>query len=105
VAVVANAPIDARPGARRRREAGRLLESLATTSRRRRRGGRTAAQAFTALFAPLVTLQIAFGRLVHGREPTEEEMEPLSWALWQLVRGMSALDTLASAQLHSRAAS
>ena len=27
-------------------------------------------------------------------------MEPLSWALWQLVRGMSALDThLASAQL------
>ena len=32
----------------------------------------TLLQAFTALFAPLVTLQIAFGRLVHGREPTEE---------------------------------
>jgi amidase len=57
-------------------------------------------QAFTALFAPLVMLQVAFGRLVHGREPTEEEMEPLSWALWQLVGSMSALDAhLASAQL------
>jgi len=60
----------------------------------------TLPQAFTALFAPLVTVQIAFGRLVQGREPTEAEMEPLSWALWQLVRGMSALDThLASARL------
>ena len=57
-------------------------------------------QAFTALFAPLVTLQVAFGRLVRGASPRAHEMEPVSWALWELVRGMSALDThLASAQL------
>ena len=42
---------------------------------------------------PLVTLEIAFGRLVRGREPKSHEMEPISWALWELVRGMSALDT------------
>jgi amidase len=56
--------------------------------------------AFTALFAPLVMLQVAFGRLVAGREPAQEEMEPVSWALWDLVRTMPALDnTLAYAQL------
>ena len=45
-------------------------------------------------------LQIAFGRLVRGREPESHEMEPISWPLVELVRGMSALDThLASAQL------
>ncbi len=58
-------------------------------------------RAFTALFAPAVTLQIAHGRLIHGREPEESEMEPLSWALWKLVgETLSALDmTLASAQV------
>jgi amidase len=56
--------------------------------------------AFTALFAPLVMLQVAFGRILHGREPTQEEMEPISWTLWELVGGMSALDShLASARL------
>src|SRR5215210_5650418 len=55
---------------------------------------------FTALFAPLVMLQVAQGRLISGREPAEDELEPLSWALWRLVGGMSALDAhLASAQL------
>jgi amidase len=45
-------------------------------------------------------LQVAFGRLVTGRQPTQEQMEPVSWALWELVGGMSALDAhLASARL------
>ncbi|MEP6954998.1 MAG: amidase [Solirubrobacteraceae bacterium] len=58
-------------------------------------------RAFTALFGPAVTLQIAHGRLIGGREPEESEMEPVSWALWKLVsEGLSALDTaMASAQL------
>ena len=58
-------------------------------------------RAFTALFGPAVTLQIAHGRLIAGREPEESEMEPVSWALWKLVsEGLSALDTaMASAQL------
>jgi amidase len=55
---------------------------------------------FTALFAPLVMLQVAYGRMINGREPEQEEMEPLSWALWELVRSMPALDNnLAYAQL------
>jgi amidase len=57
-------------------------------------------EAFTALFAPLVMLQVAQARLIHGREPEEGEMEPLSWALWRRVGDMSALDaSLASVQL------
>jgi len=105
VAVVTNAPIDVALDPARveaAREAGRLLESLGHHVEEAQAPWRddTLLHAFTALFAPLVTLQIAFGRLVQGREPEEHEMEPLSWALWELVRGMSALDThLASAQL------
>jgi amidase len=37
-------------------------------------------------------LQVAFARMVTGREPTADDMEPLSWALWELVQGMSALE-------------
>jgi amidase len=57
--------------------------------------------AFTALFAPNVSLQIALARIVTGREPEESEMEPVSWALWTLVREeLSALDsTMALAQV------
>ena len=105
VAVVTNPPIDVPIDPVRSEaalDAGRLLESLGHHVEETEAPWRddTLLRAFTALFAPLVTLQVAFGRLVHGREPTEAEMEPLSWGLWQLVQGMSALDThLASAQL------
>jgi amidase len=55
---------------------------------------------FTALFAPLVMLQVAQGRMIAGRDPAEGDMEPLSFALWNLVGGMSALEAhLAQAQL------
>ena len=105
VAVVTNPPIDAPVDPVRTeavRETGRLLESLGHSVEEAEAPWRedSLLHAFTALFAPLVMLQVAFGRLVHGREPSEEEMEPLSWALWQLVGSMSALDAhLASAQL------
>jgi amidase len=105
VAVVTNPPIDAPVDpvrAEAARETGRLLESLGHTVEETEAPWRedSLLHAFTALFAPLVMLQVAFGRLVHGREPNEEEMEPLSWALWQLVGTMTALDAhLASAQL------
>jgi amidase len=57
-------------------------------------------QLFTALFAPLVMLQVAQARMIHGREPASTELEPVSWALWELVRGMSALDAhMATAQI------
>ena len=57
-------------------------------------------QLFRALFAPLVMLQVAQARLITGREPNEDELEPLSSALWQFVGGMTGLDAhLAAAQL------
>jgi amidase len=105
VAVTTSPPLDveieAAP-AQAARDAAALLESLghdveeADPPWRQPRLG----ELFTALFAPLVMLQVAQGRLISGREPTPEQLEPLSWALWQLVGGMSALDAhLASAQV------
>jgi amidase len=105
VAVTASPPLDVPvepASAQAARDAGALLESL----------GHDVEEAdppwhqpqldelFTALFAPLVMLQVAQGRMISGREPAEDDMEPLSFALWELVGGMSALDAhLASARL------
>ncbi|MEA2306388.1 MAG: amidase, partial [Solirubrobacteraceae bacterium] len=50
---------------------------------------------------PAVALQIAFAGMVAGREPVEEDMEPLSWAIWNLCKGIDSVQTLAAeAQLH-----
>ena len=74
VAVVTNAPIDVPLDPARveaAHDAGRLLESLGHHVEEAQAPWRedTLLRAFTALFAPLVTLQIAFGRLFAGREP------------------------------------
>src|SRR4051812_43768493 len=47
---------------------------------------------FSAVFGPMVCLQIAHARMVQGREPTAEDMEPLSWALWGLSSKISSID-------------
>ena len=105
VAVATNPPVDATvdPACSEAvREAGRLLESLGHDVEEAEVPWRddSLLEAFTALFAPLVMLQAAFGRMLTGREPTEEQMEPVSWALWKLVNDMSSLDThLAGARL------
>ncbi len=41
---------------------------------------------FTALFGPAVCSQIAMMEVVNGRAPTEDDMESLSWALWNLCK-------------------
>ncbi len=51
---------------------------------------------FTAQFAPLVCLQIAYAGLLAGREPAEEDLEPLSFALWRLARGLDAIEYAAA---------
>jgi amidase len=105
VAVVTNPPLEATVDPARAdaaRQAGRILESLGHHVDETEAPWRddSLLTSFTALFAPLVMLQVAFGRLVNGREPTQEEMEPVSWALWELVGDMSALDShLASTRL------
>ena len=55
---------------------------------------------FTASFGPAVSTQIAFGALLAGREPAEEDMEALSWAIWQVSQGITSVQAqLAAAQL------
>jgi len=49
---------------------------------------------FTASFGPAICTQIAFASLIAGREPTAEDMEPLSWAIWELCRGITSTQAL-----------
>ncbi len=55
---------------------------------------------FTASFGPAVATQIAFGGLLAGREPAEEDMEGLSWAIWNVSQGITSVQAaMAAAQL------
>jgi amidase len=47
---------------------------------------------FTAIFGPAVCSQIAVAAQLAGREPREADMEPLSWALWQLSKATDAVE-------------
>jgi amidase len=51
-----------------------------------------ALERFTAVFGPAVCSQIAALAMFSGREPTEADMEPLSWALWQRCKGIDAVE-------------
>jgi amidase len=57
---------------------------------------------FTASFGPAVATQIAFAALIGGREPTEADMEPLSWWVWQTCKSIDSVGAaLAAAQLQA----
>jgi amidase len=47
---------------------------------------------FTAVFGPAVCSQIAVMAALAGREPLPDDMEPLSWALWQVSKGIDAVE-------------
>ena len=53
---------------------------------------------FGALWAPMISLQTAFAAMVTGREPTDEDIEPLTMALWNAAREVDAL-TYAGAEV------
>jgi amidase len=56
---------------------------------------------FTASFGPAVCTQIRLAELIAGRTATAEDMEPLSWALFQLCQSIPSVDALlAEFQLH-----
>jgi amidase len=38
---------------------------------------------FTRLFGPMATVLMAIGGRLRGREPSEEDVEPLTWAMWE----------------------
>jgi len=50
-------------------------------------------ETFGGVFAVAIATSIAFSGLVAGREPTADDMEPMSWAIYQLGRGMNAIDS------------
>jgi amidase len=56
---------------------------------------------FTASFGPAVCTQIKLAEMIAGRAATAEDMEPLSWALYQLCQSITSVDALlAEFQLH-----
>jgi amidase len=61
-------------------------------------------QEFTRAFGPLVSVTTMAGGELAGREPTEADVEPLTWALWERTRTQGTLAFLAAqARLESLA--
>jgi amidase len=46
---------------------------------------------FTRLFGPMVSLTTLIGGKLRGREPTEDDVEPLTWAMWERARATDAV--------------
>jgi amidase len=57
-------------------------------------GGGDLFEPFIMAFGTPISMGIFFGGMVTGREPSEELVEPLSWAMWNAVRERTALDYL-----------
>jgi amidase len=51
---------------------------------------------FTRVFGPNVSMQVMIGGKLARREPVEEDVEPLTWTLWQHARSTSVLDYLSA---------
>jgi amidase len=52
---------------------------------------------FTRLFGPMVSMTTLIGGRLRGREPTEEDVEPLTWTIWEHAQSTSALEFLSAA--------
>ncbi len=52
------------------------------------------AELFTALFGPAICTQIAMMEMINGRPPTEDDMEPLSWAIWNLSKSIDSVSAM-----------
>ena len=52
---------------------------------------------FGAVFSSHVALSIAYSGMVAGRDPSASDMEPMSWAIYSMVRKMSAIESLGAA--------
>lgn len=47
---------------------------------------------FGAVFCTHISLSIAYSGMLAGREPTAEDMEPMSWAIFSMVKKLGAVD-------------
>ena len=52
---------------------------------------------FGAVFASQISLSIAYSARIAGREPGPQDMEPMSWAIFSMVRKLGAIEALAGA--------
>jgi amidase len=60
---------------------------------------------FGAVFSVHISLSIAYSGMVAGREPTAEDMEPMSWAIFSMVKKLGAVESMAAVvqlQSHTR---
>jgi len=51
---------------------------------------------FSAAFGPAVSVSIVYGAMLAGHEPTREELEPLSWMVWEQSGQLGASHALAA---------
>jgi amidase len=52
---------------------------------------------FGVVFSNHIALSIAYSATIAGREPTAEDMEPMSWAIFSMIRQLSAIEGMAAA--------
>jgi amidase len=51
---------------------------------------------FTRAFGPMVSMQVVVGGQLSGREPTADDVEPLTWTMYEHAREQSTLEFLAA---------
>jgi amidase len=51
---------------------------------------------FGVVFATQIALSVAYSGMVAGREPTAEDMEPMSWAIFSMARKANAVEAAAA---------
>jgi amidase len=60
---------------------------------------------FGAVFSNHIALSIAYSGAIAGREPTEQDMEPMSWAIYSMIQKLGAVEGMAAGvqlQAHTR---
>ena len=54
-------------------------------------------QLFGVVFSSQIALSIAYSGIIAGREPTEQDMEPMSWAIFSMVKKLGAIESMGAA--------
>jgi len=80
------------------RDAGTLLESMGHHVQEFEApwSGRGLLADFTRAFGPATAMATFIGGRIAGREPTEDDVEPLTWKIWEHARGQDTITLLAA---------
>jgi amidase len=54
-------------------------------------------QLFGVVFSSQIALSIAYSGMVAGREPTTDDMEPMSWAIYSMVKKLGSIESMGAA--------